>query len=191
MNIHRFGKWVRQVKNTFPWLDTVSPNNSSKMMPPSVSAKTFFENIRILRYYELLFQVFLTETLFLFRSGSVSLAACETVTDVPCDIQDYEYHNTEFSFISSSNPTRFGRYELYGGTTCFFALISLKIRWEPTSVSAWTKLDRRKCSFWRKNTVFQYFDPHPTMSLLQCFVQKTVFLLNGRWFFRVGVFLLF
>ena len=64
MNIHRFGKWVRQVKNTFPWLDTVSPNNSSKMMPPSVSAKTFFENIRILRYYELLFQVFLTETLF-------------------------------------------------------------------------------------------------------------------------------
>ena len=71
-------------------------------MPPSVSAKTFFENIRILRYYELLFQVFLTETLFLFRSGSASLAACETVTDVPCDIQDYEYHNTEFSFRTCS-----------------------------------------------------------------------------------------
>ena len=64
MDIRRFGKSVRQVKKTFPWLHSVSPNISSKMMPPSVSAKTFFENIRILRYYDLLFQVFLTETLF-------------------------------------------------------------------------------------------------------------------------------
>ena len=64
MHPHRFGNSVRHVKNTFLWAHSVSPNNSSKMMPPSVSVKTLFENIRILRYYDLLFQVFLTETLF-------------------------------------------------------------------------------------------------------------------------------